>query len=427
MAAGAITIPTLADGEETPDENEQWRADPFLRTIVRPGIQVMSSDSVPDEHYQGWMFPPLYKDDLKGKQHFYYLIFSDGVVTSWSGQMLTERPKVNSKRIIPKSTRDMIAQALQETRRMYKKKTDKGYAMYASDGVFQVATGHVYDPARIKWDVGVAVQVKLDGVRMICQLEADGSVRWRTRGNRLHPTKFHHLNHEAASFLRYFPPGTILDGEIYEHRNTFSKIAGRVSEKKTRSAETDNLKYYIFDIVDLERGYIERYKRLVDVYRAHVATPHARGGLLILTITLAYSAAEVSELMQQFLNQFYEGAMVKILDGRYISGKAHGTMYKCKPWTDCEVTVKGVEDSVGTEAGCAVLVCVGNDGTEMRVRMCGSFERRRLWLREPHRVIGKALTIKQQITPGYVGPRFPSGVSFPDPTGVELRDYEGTV
>ena len=412
-------------GDDADEDEDGWREDPALATLIPSGFQLIRSDQIPADPRQPWVFPPLYSEvkERGGKRNISMVAFipAESAMVMRSGQEGTANPKITKRQVVAKSTRDLMTQALQEMRSYYKKRIDAGMATWGREGAFQLMSGHpyVFGGSVTVWPI--FVQAKIDGVRMMVWIDAQGVLRYRSRGNRQY-THFQHLDQEILLLLKHLPANTPLDGEIYSHGMDFSAISGLIGERNQHSPELLKLKYMVFDVIREDLSYQKRYEMLCDAYHRLITERKGEDlvGVHVLTSTLAYNDDEVQDIYDLTLNEGYEGVMIKIPGMPYQRGRKHA-MFKLKDFVDYEVTIVDVEESKGSEAGLAMLVCRDPAGSVFRCRMRGSFERRRMWFQNPRMVIGKMLTVRQQKTArsGYVAPRCPVGVA--------IRDYEGSV
>ncbi len=120
--------------------------------------------------------------------------------------------------------------------------------------------------------------------------------------------------------------------------------------RKTSSAVmsvegTPDVTFYVFDTVDEpSRPWVERYKKIVP-----------GGSVVKLQHRLAPTLTEVKSLQREWVEQGYEGLMIRDINGRYKYGRStanEGLLLKVKSFTDAEFKVVGYEERMhnGNEA-----------------------------------------------------------------------------
>lgn len=355
-----------------------------------------------------WYLPTLYKRSANGKVMSWQVSFDGEEKLLIRSGYLNGKIKEYSVVITPKVNRDMQQQALQEANNRFDVKYHAGYRSSISVPTFPAAmlAGQYREEAVDEWPV--YVQPKLNGIRMRAML-VDGQVIFFSR--REHQYHLEHLEEEAGLILRELPEGSILDGELYNPELDFTEITSIVRTRKTLHPRTREIFYYIFDLyLPSNPGYHKRYELLT-----HVFGEHRLHYLHLLHAELAYSPEEILQFHHKYSSEGYEGVMIKLPSRKYQGGRTNNVM-KLKNFTDEEALVIGVEDATGTEKGAAMLVVRDERGNEFSLRMHGSFERRKRWLKHPEEIIGKYVTLRYQTLSIYGVPLFP--------VGIEVRDYE---
>lgn len=383
--------------------------------------EVIAIDQVPTR--PEWAFPILYKLDQRGREASWQVAFDgfDQLVMTFGkvGGAIRE----TRSRVVPKSNRTMIQQALQEARTRYDLKISKDG--YHQDGevtqVIQPMLAHKWAPGtRLAYPV--VTQPKLDGVRCLGQV-VNGSVELRTRNNK----PIHHLNHIRQALLhlsQFLPPETIYDGELYAIDQPFNVIISIVKQEISPHPREEILSYFMFDLIlPQDPGFVQRYDQLTNAYydyadagyftydpEGNVADP-----LRVVESSIAESAEDLLSAHTDYVENGYEGLIIRQPNSIYSMTRTRNLL-KYKQFIDEEVTIVDVRDATGTEAGAALLMVRDDRGNTLPVRFRGSFDQRRQWLQHPEDVIGQRATIRyQELTPDGV-PRFPVGVG--------LRNYE---
>ena len=201
---------------------------------------------------------------------------------------------------------------------------------------------HKFDESRVDWSQPVYIQAKLDGVR--CLFTKDGAYS-RTGKH------FKNLAHIELALIPFFKqnPDVILDGELYNHelKNDFEKIISLVRKQKPtaddRLEAQQLVQFHCYDYFDgvIYDSYKTRMQQLVtaDLYDKVHYVP--------AKLVDSYNYAR--ELHQEFLDQGYEGSIIR-LDGLYKHGRSYDLM-KFKDFSDTEATIIGYEAGKGKRQG----------------------------------------------------------------------------
>jgi DNA ligase-1 len=126
------------------------------------------------------------------------------------------------------------------------------------------------------------------------------------------------------------------------------------------------------------------------------------------------SEDDVTEAYKDFLNDGYEGAILRSLTMPY-EGKRSVGLLKLKTMEDSEFEVCGVEEGKGKLMGKAGAIWCYTDSTKQKkfkAKMEGELESLEEYYVNIDKYLGRSLTVRfQNLTPDGV-PRFPVGVRF---------------
>ena len=216
---------------------------------------------------------------------------------------------------------------------------------------------HKFDESRVEWSQPVYIQPKLDGVR--CLFTKDGA--YSRTGK-----KFMNLAHIELALIPFFKqqPNVVLDGELYNHKlkNDFEKIISLVRKQKPTADDRLDaqhlVQFHVYDYFDGVKydSYKTRMQQLVtsDIYDAQIKYVPAK-------LVDSYNYAR--ELHQEFLDQGYEGSIIR-LDGLYKHGRSYDLM-KFKDFSDTEATIIGYETGKGKREGTlGKFIMQDDDGNE---------------------------------------------------------------
>jgi DNA ligase-1 len=225
------------------------------------------------------------------------------------------------------------------------------------------------------------VQPKLDGVRLLVSNKGCFSRTGKPVQGVEHLT-------------RGLKDGEYLDGECYAPDKTFEEIT---SLFKTNPRD---LEFHVFDYFDLKHpnlSFEERKKRVT------------------VETFLVKKKTDVKGYHDLFVNQGYEGIMIREASSIYEIGKRSNYLLKYKAFQTEEYPIIDVKEGTGREKGTAIWVCRVGEHT-FSAKPEGTIEVRRRFLEEKEKYIGKPLTVRFQNLTALGVPRFP--------VGVIVREYE---
>jgi len=387
----------------------------------------------------------LYKVDTKGKlrewtMHLdgasFYAI--KGLV---DGKLTQDKPtKTIAKNVGRSNETSPEEQAELEAQAKFQKKLDSGYALDPIDAqkkkFYEPMLAHNFKDRQGEIKYPCYSQPKLDGIRCVVRKEGDKLIG-RTRNGKEIECIPHILKRLHGFFLAY--PTAILDGELYNHdlRDNFNKITSLVRKQKPvqlknmtdnafakkckefeeRLAEAEStIQYHIYDAprindtINENQWFDYRIEQLQESITQN-------DSIRIVETMEAYSLGNLNNLYNQYLEQGYEGQMVRKSMSSY-ENKRSTSLLKRKEFVDAEYRVIDIEVGNGNRSGTAKhLVCYCETTKKtFNSNIKGSFE----FLKEVYdnrkEYIGQLATIKYfQLTPDGI-PRFPYAISF--------RNYE---
>lgn len=295
------------------------------------------------------------------------------------------------------------AQALLEAEAKYKKQLDKLYRPTVGElsevGNDLPMLAHDYTKVGHRMEYPLYVSRKLDGVR--CLATVNGTeVKLTSRGGKEYqcPEGVYH----DLVLLSNITGFTTFDGELYSHGMPLPMI---ISAVKKPSALTDNLLFEIFDIPSA-KSWSYRLKDLCNLYQYKDLLTHTG----FVDNYLVKSEDEVRPFLEQFMNEGFEGVMLRSMHGLYQFNHRSSDLMKWKEFQDTEVKVEFVEEDKNKEG---VLNCIMKDGkTRVKCKMRGNHEFRSY--ENQKKLLGSWITLRyQQLTPDGV-PQFPVGICVRD-------------
>jgi len=301
-------------------------------------------------------------------------------------------------------------QALAEATAMRRKRLELGSFEDINDvdkpTPFKPMLAHKYEDYKDKLKYPVNVQPKLDGIR--CIVKSDGM--WTRNGKQIisAPHIFESLKHHFLA-----NPDLVLDGELYyRDKNNFNTICSLVKKTKPTSQDLEESKkliqYWVYDVpssvgrFDVRK--VELYQYFHDKYIVMVETH------------LAQSEADMLKKYSEYIENGYEGLMIRTLTGDY-ENKRSKTLLKYKTFEDDEFEILDVYEGSGKLTGMVGQMLFKSKKGDMFFSTVNGTQEylTELWSQKQE-LIGKKATVKYfELTADGI-PRFPKVVG--------IRDYE---
>lgn len=301
-------------------------------------------------------------------------------------------------------------QAAFEAKALWKKKKDSGCFEDIKDIDVSLFTEPMlakkYEDYSSELTYPVYSSSKLDGTRLVARKDGLYSRNGK---------KYASVPHIEEALKPFFEqhPNVILDGELYcdKFANDFNAICSLV--KKTKPTEEDleaskaAIQYWIYDCVDVKKKFTERYK----IIESAISICNSESICLVKS-TEVNSDKDLNELYEQYIQQGYEGQMVRV-DKPY-EMKRSKYLLKRKEFQDREYEIVGTVEGEGNKTGMLGAFVLKNDnGLTYNSNIKGTREYlQELW-GDKDKLIGRLATVKYfNLTPvnedGSGGvPRFP--------------------
>jgi DNA ligase-1 len=252
-------------------------------------------------------------------------------------------------------------------------------------------------------------QRKYDGIRCMCSYGNNGEIVFESRKG----SAFQLLDHlkPAAQAALADRPRIVFDGELYTNQLTFETLSGLVRLTAAKAGPEARQKiaaieYHIYDFYDPARPALpfgER-KALLEAWLADDAALIRR-----VPTMEAHTQAEVKQQHDQFVQEGFEGIMLRDPAGPYELDKRSKYLQKYKEFLEEEFRIVGFHDGEGIDAGMVTWDCITADGRTFAAKPRGTFEQRRQWFAEAPQHVGKLLTVIFQEYSADGVPRFPIG------------------
>lgn len=294
------------------------------------------------------------------------------------------------KNIGKKNETNVFCQALRNALSKYNKQHDK----VAPSELIHPMLAQEADSLKLL-PYPVFVQRKYNGNRMLSHMLPDGSIKCYSRNLKPTSTNANIISDiilllSAAEQEPKLAKATDLffDGEVYEHGKSLQQLGSLRSKK---GADVITTRYYTYDIYDKSRPgltFSERLDLLTELYsrvlnneeepyegvidKNYIIDDEDHLNYCILADTFeASNASGVRSLYHQFLNEKYEGAMIKLADAIYepsLNAYKSKNILKLKPKFDEEYEVVGISgEGAGKSAGALMVTCALPNGTEFDV------------------------------------------------------------
>jgi len=325
--------------------------------------------------------------------------YTDGIKTT------SEWTCCSGKNIGKKNETTHNEQAMAEAKAMWTKRVELGSFENINDidneVYFSPMLAHKWEDRKDKIKYPLASQRKLDGVRSI--VKSDGM--WSRNGKKILSAL--HIFEDLKPILEKYPD-LILDGELFALRDQcdFNKIISCV--RKTKPTNEDlieskkYIQYWIYDCPSFDGTFIQRMDFL--------KTLELPNSCVLVSTELANNEEEVMSLYKQYINEDFEGQMLRVPNSLYENKRSSGLM-KHKTFFDAEFEIKGVEEGKGKLTGKVGRLIF--DGFDSAVNGDHEYLEK---LFKSGNLIGKMATVKYFELTSDGKPRFPKVIC--------IRDFE---
>ena len=284
---------------------------------------------------------------------------------------------------------------------------------------FDVALAKAFDEKtqkKVNWEDRWFVSRKLDGVRCLTVIDANGEPKFFSRQGK----EFLTLDHLKLDIKALGLKNTVLDGEVcILNENGNEDFAGIIKEIKRKDHTIVKPYYWMFDMLSMEdfnskTSEITFGQRITDLLDLSLG----KGLTLIGVLPQEICNDQIfSAMMAQSKANGWEGLMLR-KDAAY-KGKRSDEILKVKQMFDDEYIVVDLENDVhrvivdGAEVEELMLknVIIEHKGNQVRVGSGFSHEQRRHYFENPNEILGKQITVQyfeeSQSKSGEYSLRFP--------------------
>jgi DNA ligase-1 len=354
-------------------------------------------------------FPVLFHKAKTGALHQWRVFVEGDTIFTEHGQVggqlqVTPGKKCQGKNQGKKNATTAEQQAVQEANAMWHFKLERKYSETkeeAAEPLFLPMLAHPIEKVKPKDLVFPAhVQPKLDGVRCIASWDGN-EIRLMSRAG-----KPYSLPHVEQALADHLPKGWVFDGELYRHGLSCQTITSHV---KRQQAESLEIQYHIYDIPQIDGDdslpWERRFAELDRLILSDKGLPFALRGVRTVLVD---KLDQVYGYQGDFIQDGFEGAMLRLPGSLYEWGYRSKSLLKVKTFQDAEFEVLDVIEGEGKMKGCGIYVC-RNDLTDavFNATPACSMEDRAAIFRYKQNYIGKKLTVKFFDRTEDQVPRFP--------------------
>jgi DNA ligase 1 len=256
-------------------------------------------------------------------------------------------------------------------------------------------------------------QRKYNGVRCIAVVDANVCTLWSRKRTLI--TGVPHINAAYEHAYCGVNEGRfIFDGELYQHGKSLQVLSGFARSKTPKDGYSE-LSHNVYDLPSHAGSWVERREAIKNEFLSGLnqVGPAIK---MVQTVPVYDGLVTAKKLHDAWVEEGYEGVILRDHQGRYEAGKRSYHLVKMKEFEEAEFQIIDVGEGRGRMAGKAVFMCRTPNEKEFECVAPGTMEDKARFLHRRSELIGKMLTVKYfDTTDGGV----PShGV------GVAVRDYE---
>jgi DNA ligase 1 len=304
-------------------------------------------------------------------------------------------------------------QAKKEALAEHKFNLDRKYSLTieeAEETVFLPMLAHKFDDCKHDLKYPVDVQPKLDGNRALAYWQGK-KVVLMSRGGKT--WSLPHIENAIAQFL---PKKYVLDGEIYKPGLNLQNINKLIKKHRPGPHGTESLKFYMFDCFNPKekKPWSTRSFELACLY-SDIPTAECAEVIRKVNSWPASNEEEVKKLCQDYIEDGYEGAIIRSFDGLYELGHRSRSLLKLKNFQDAEFEIIDTYLGKGQHEGCLGFICKTKEGKPFDCYPRGKLEDKREWGLRRNEFPGQWLTVRFQFYTDEGIPFLPIGIAVRDP------------
>lgn len=353
------------------------------------------------------MFPALYYKNVRGKERVWTIRVEDNQVISETGQVGGKMRKTVQEIKAGKRKTDLKQKAIDTAQSKWNKMNQQIIRKQR----YKVMLAEKFIECEKSVNYPVLIQPKLDGCRALAYREND-TVYLISRNGLEKANPLIHIKHALKPYLK--PDGSeYLDGELYCHgmaRETVTGICNKKTITKSYQTLTLQVEFHVFDFVDCQTP-----NEPVEIRQQRLGNRLENCGqpIRLVTTVMAHSKKQIMDNHQEWVNQGYEGVMIRIIGSIY-ENKRSKYLLKYKEFEDEEFEICGYHEGTGDWKGAVIWECWHDKNKQLKfsVKQEGSIEKLQTLYKEAHQYIGKKLTVKFQSRMKNGCPEFGVGVEL---------------
>lgn len=239
------------------------------------------------------------------------------------------------------------------------------------------------------------VSKKLDGVRTKGQLVKDeidqDKIDFLSRMGNSYEACARSFNYDAELIQFMKNNDCEIDGEFYIHGMPLKDINGTCNKKEYVKDRHSKIEFWIFDIAKDGVAAGDRCKILNQL---KLSNPKIK----VLQHHCCISIPEIMKLHDLWVEEGYEGAMLRTAIGEYEFGKRSKELIKLKMFQDAEFKITGISNGLRPEDMCFTMKTA--EGVEFKAKPMGDAETKQEYIDTINDLIGLKGTVKfQYLTP----------------------------
>lgn len=238
------------------------------------------------------------------------------------------------------------------------------------------------------------IQPKLDGFRGISFLKKNIEILSK---NGISYRHLENIKKELSSFP-LIKKGYILDGEIYIHNKKLGNLKSVLGRKKLDNVEIikiqKKIKYCIFDIIIENISSEKRIQLLKESFKNwNIKNPKY---VKLVKTTQVNTIKDIINIKNKYLNDGYEGVIVRNKNGLYKLGKKSKDVFRTKEFKKDYFKIVDALEGKGNEKGTVIwkLECLKDKNKSFTAKPIGSREERKKIFKNRLDYIGKKIYIK---------------------------------
>jgi DNA ligase-1 len=235
------------------------------------------------------------------------------------------------------------------------------------------------------------IQPKLDGLRCVSYIK-NGEVIIESRTGMKYQN-FGPLKSELKELFKKLPKNFYFDGELYTDEIPFETISGLIRQHEDKVTEEDlklinMIKYYIYDFVDLDKLDLTFEERNAYLSKNLAQSAH----IMPVETILLDDYTDVQKYHDTYVQDGFEGVMVRAKEGIYEINKRSKYLQKYKEFFEDEFKIVGFHDEDG-QKGAVIWEIITKYDVKVDITPRGSLEYRRELFKNGNSYIGKLLTV----------------------------------